>query len=53
MVTEYLLALGKNAPFVIMAAADWSMRSPTAYDSPISWPTEPFPSYGVWLVEQL
>ena len=38
---------------ISLLAADWSLRSPTGYDSPIAWPSEPFPSYGVWLVEEV
>lgn len=38
---------------ISMAAADWSLRSPTAYDSPTAWPPEPFPAFGAWLVEEI
>lgn len=38
---------------ISMAAADWSQRSPTAYDSPIAWYSEPFPTFGVFLIEPI
>lgn len=36
---------------ISMLAADWSLRSPTAYDSPISWYSESFPTFGIFLIE--
>ena len=38
---------------ISMLAADWSLRSPTAYDSPTTFPSEPFPSFGAFLVEMI
>lgn len=50
---DFTFYRGSPTLTISMQAADWSMRTPTGYDSPVSWPAEPFPSYGVWLVEEV
>ena len=37
-----------------MAAASWSLRQPAGWDiTSVTWPTEPFPAYGLFLVEEI